>query len=228
MVRHRIIARLPVLLAATTWLAGAAEGLELGIGPRVWYANNGQEAAWMGGGAGYAAGHGLELSALYLEGKYNNAGDMEQHRKCELLAGVGNAWAAAGVGFGYEEISTTLKSGWTWSRDWPEEKSLRNADIYGPLLRGVLRHRFTRWPFNVRAAMSCMPLDGGPLGDHGYDGAHWDAEGALGFALAQLQLEAGYRMERYRDLPDRDLEGKRYDSDLVHGPFVTLAVGWAF
>ncbi len=216
------------LVAAWSW-CGLAVFAQPGpaaasVGPKLWLADNGQEHALLGG-LDFSARLPLQLECVgeFLQGAYHNEGDREAHQ--HFRGGVQRVFSmgAVGAGFSYQAISTELKPGWVWDDDHPEE-SERNADIYGPYLSGVLKGWMGSTPFGWSFSGLWMFRDFGELDSLGYDGSYFSVEGSLFAEWKKIRLAAGYRYERYRDLPSRSSQGVRTDRNVVRGLFLAAGV----
>ena len=128
-----------------------------------------------------------------------------------------------GGGFEYRDVHTRLKTGWQWDDDHPEEQE-RNADIYGPLLYGAWKGAWGSGTLGWDLEATWMFYDMGELGDLGFDGANVRLAAAAVFSFRQLQFQAGYRVERFRDLPGRVSNGVSSSRNAVQGPFASLSV----
>ncbi|MBP7830932.1 MAG: hypothetical protein KA248_13555 [Kiritimatiellae bacterium] len=229
MKRHRNIGRAAAVVLAL--LAAAMPAPAADIEERLWYADNGQQHAWVAGGRlefeRPLATNRLGFAGLDLEyGRYDNNGDTETHGRyaAALGAELAHGWRA-GAGFEYRDIRTRLKEGWIWDTDHPEERE-RNADIYGPMLyaawEGFVRNPNAGW----KLEFSWMFYDMGELTDIGYDGANVRMAASAFYRFRQLVLRTGYRLEEFRDMPDRVSNDERSSRDTIQGPFFSLGVSF--
>jgi len=212
------------LCAVPLHLAFADEPSRADLGAKIWYADNGQEHALLGGAVLSAKLlRSVEVEGEFLQGDFHNEGDVETHRYFEGECRRRFRYGYAGAGFSYRQVNTELKPGWVWDDDRPEREE-RNADIYGPYLaaglQGPLFCRHLKW----RLSTAWMFKDFGELDDLGYDGSHASVEAGLEVAFKKLFLSLGYRYERYRDLPPRLSNGVASDRNVMEGPFSTAGV----
>jgi len=201
------------------------------IGERLWYADNGQQHAWVAGGALEGerppGTNRVAFGLLDLEyGRYDNEGDTETHGRYAGALGIAlpHGWRA-GAGFEYRDIRTSLKEGWRWDDDHPEERE-RNADIYGPMLyaawEGFVRNPRAGW----KLELSWMCYDLGGLQDIGYDGSNVRMAASAFYRFRRLTLRTGYRLEEFRDMPDRVANDSASSRDTIQGPFFALGVSF--
>jgi hypothetical protein len=210
------------LFPALASLADDATRFE--IAEKLWYADNGQEHALMGGGlVSFRLPYSLKLAGLFLQGDFHNEGDVETHRYMESECQRVFKYGHVGAGFSYQQICTDLKPGWEWDTDRPE-RAERNADIYGPYLSAGLNGPVFTPHLKWLIAASWMFKDFGGLDGLGYDGSHYTLKGGLEASYKKLFFSLGYQYERYQDVPPRISNGVASNRDVVDGVYSTAGV----
>lgn len=213
--------------ARTRELFGALLALPLAAlaGPtletRLWHADNGQDAALVGGlEAGLDLAPAWRMTGRYDEGRFNPGGDVETARFARglLLRSAGTCQIGAGYAWlGYE---TELQPDWTWS--YPAEEQERNADAHGPVLHARCATGPADIPWQFHAAGTWLVHDFGDFDELGYDGAHLDLETELAYVTPRWQAGLGYRWLRFRDLPPRVANESRFSRNQTDGAYLHL------
>lgn len=205
------------LLLALPLVAAAGPTLET----RLWYADNGQDAALVGGvEGGFEPITGWRVTGRYDEGRFNPGGDVEtaSFARGLLLRSAGPY--QIGAGYAWLGFATELQPDWTWS--YPAEEQERNADAHGPVLHARGEARPAGGPWRFHAAGTWLVHDFGAFDDLGYDGAHVDLDAGLSYVTTRWQAGLGYRWLRFRDLPPRVSNERRYQRNQTDGAYVHL------
>lgn len=198
---------------------------QMELNEQLWYADNGQQHALFGGVGGAYAWHPAWKGALeVLHGQYDSAGDTEKHTRCTARVDW-RFWRmfSAGIGGEYFVRDSSLKAGWQWDTDYPEEKQ-RNADIFGPCLQLCAGDQFGASPFTWSLLARWMFLDLGELKDLDYDGSHYQLKAAVGAGFSVFRLSLGYSYLRYRDYPPRISNKVAATADTEQGPYAELSI----
>lgn len=215
---------LAMIFCATA--AGSAEPVRIAeLSESLWYADNGQQHALLGGPRlEVVVSDRLRLAGQYLFGEYQSEGDREEYVEYRLGLRLCEAPWYAEAGWASINHRTFLKRGWIWSDDIPDEEAQRNADIYGPYAAGGVRWPLGETGFALEGRGAWMPRDFGDFDDLGYDGAFIEVEGAVSYAVGKLVFRGGYRYRRFEDMPDRVANENRYDREAFRGVTGSLTV----
>ena len=208
-------------------LAAGPSAAETAAGSRwdtlLWRADNGQNEAWVWGvGAAVPVQGRLSAEASFLQGRFNQGGDIERVTETTALLTLraGRAWF--GLGGGYYGHDTDLERGFVWS--YPEEETERNADVYGPLLAAGLRVDLPAPRLGLELTARLLPHDFGDLDEVDANGRFAEAEAAVVWSVGRLTARAGYRYRYQPDTPDRIINDDRLDRSVVQGVLIALGV----
>jgi hypothetical protein len=217
-----------IVLMAAIWLAGAradAETAPTEWNTLAWRADNGQNSTWLWGAEfNTPVSDLLRAEVSYIQGRFNQGGDLEENDEVFALLEFAPSWWQAGLGFSYLGFRNELRRGFVWS--YPEEEIERNADIYGPALRLRAATPAADSGFGVAGYGLLMPHDFGDLNDVDYNGRFVEI-GIEGYwQRDRLRLAAGYRFRHFNDVPRRVINDDTFSRNDIDG--VTLSAAFLF
>lgn len=188
-----------------------------------WRADNGQNATWLWGVGLELPVHGtLRLDASYLQGRFNQGGDLEENEEVAAYVLIQRGAWHLGAGYVHLGFANELRRGFVWS--YPEEATERNADIHGPALAAGGRWPLGTGGWDFRANLAWLPHDFGDLDDVGYNGRFVQADASLGWTSHRLRLAAGYRFRHFDDVPDRIINDDTFERDTIDGLTVSATL----
>ncbi len=218
-----VVTRFACLLLLAAPLALAANPSDRAWSTTAWRADNGQNATWLWGVGLDAPVHGnLRLDASYLQGRFNQGGDLEENEEVMAFAVLQHGAWRWGAGFVHLGFANELRRGFVWS--YPEEETERNADIYGPALAAGGRWSLGTRGWDIRADLVWLPHDLGDLDDVGYNGRFVQADASLGWTSHRFRVAAGYRVRHFDDVPDRIINEDLFDRDTIDGLTVSATL----
>ena len=188
-----------------------------------WVADNGQDdAALWGPELAWQGKSPLVLRGRYLQGRFNTAGDTEEHQEIRATAGWKFPYLELGAGYSELAVDAELHPGWVPSYDseWAE----RNADIKGPILQALGSGPVGPGPLGWTAGVTWLPEDLGDFDDLGYDGAFVDLSAGLQATWDQLRVGLGYRWISFKDLPARITNEEKDGRDTQEGVYIDLTM----
>lgn len=190
---------------------------------QVWPADNGQNTTWMWGvGLSGPVVPGWTGSFNYLQGRFNQGGDIEENHEFLILAGSAMDWWEFGLGFGYLSFDTKLQRGYSWS--YPEEEQERNDDIYGPVVYAKFSRPLFRESTGIYSTLLVLPYDLGDLDALGYDGRYLEIRGGFYWSGDRWRTSAGYQYRRFDDMPDRIINDALFSRNDIQGFLFDLAI----
>lgn len=205
-----------LLLIAAPPVATANPSPDRAWSTTAWRADNGQNATWLWGVGLDAPVHGdLRFDASYLQGRFNQGGDLEENEEITAFALIQRGVWRWGAGFVHLGFANELRRGFVWS--YPEEETERNADIYGPALTAGGRWALGKRGWDIRADLTLLPHDFGDLDDVGFDGRFVQADAGLGWTGHRFRVAAGYRFRYFDDVPDRIINDETFARDTIDG-----------
>jgi hypothetical protein len=205
-----------MLLALPLAASAAPAPSERAWSTTAWRADNGQNATWLWGVGLDIPVHGaLRLDASYLQGRFNQGGDLEENDEISALVMIQRDTWRAGAGFVHLGFANELRRGFVWS--YPEEETERNADIYGPALAVGARWPLGTGGWDLRTDLLWLPHDVGDLDDVGYNGRFVQADASVGWTGHRFRMAAGYRFRHFDDVPDRIINDDTFERDTIDG-----------
>ncbi len=203
------------LLTTAAW-PGSATPRPHEFQTTAWHADNGQNSAWIWGIGGEAAlPSSLRLEAGYLQGQFNQGGDLEENNEWLVLLKLDQPTWRPGIGFKYLEYNNELRRGFVWS--YPEEEIERNADIYGPVVTVDADFPVDWLVHGIRMEGLIMPYDFGDLDDVGYNGSHAELGIQAYWNIHAMRISAGYLYRHFFDVPDRIINDEAFPRDTMQG-----------
>ncbi len=188
---------------------------------RLWYADNGQDTALVGGAEfGLEPAETWRLRLAYAQGAFNPGGDVEHLTSWRGLVTRSRGPIEVGAGYAAMLFDTELQPNWAWS--YPAEEQERNADAHGPVLHARLDYPLGATPLVGQAAFTWLIHDFGDFDELGYDGSYVDLETGLAYRHPRLTVGVGYRLLIFNDLPPRQENQRRYSRNQMDGLFAQL------
>jgi hypothetical protein len=192
---------------------------------RAWRADNGQNSAWLWGAEINGPVYGkLSGSASFLQGHFNQGGDIEDNEEYLALLGTDAGPFEFGVGFSYLAFKNELQRGFVWS--YPQEEQERNNDIYGPVIYGRYSTPLGSKGVGLYLSGLLMPYDFGDFNDIDYNGRYLEAAAGFDWSIERVRMAAGYRYRYFDDLPGRIINDQTFSRDHIQG--VTVEIGFLF
>lgn len=209
-IRRTLAFAIALLLAACAARAEGDAGLTL------WFADNGQDAAWLAGPAlTWSITETWVTRVHWIEGRYNPGGDIETADDYRVTAGHRTAFGEFGAGLASIRAETRLQAGWVWSTG--TERDERNADIVGPLLYARAEPALGGTPLRFVFGAAFLPYDAGDFDDLGHDAQFLEADIGIAFETGRIRATFGYRGRWFRDLPPRFENDRAFDRNTLEG-----------